>query len=82
VTLGEFAARPVNKDAAHCLGGGGKKVSAIFKFWIFGAHQSQPCLMHQFGGLQCLARRFSGHLAGGQPTQFLVNEFKQLFGRR
>jgi hypothetical protein len=49
-------------------------MSAIFEFWIFGADQSQPSLMHQFGGLQGLTGRFTGHLAGGQPTQFVVNE--------
>jgi hypothetical protein len=55
-------------------------MSAIFKFLLCGAYQSQPRLMHQFGALQGFAGRFPGHLAGGQPTQFLVNENQQLFG--
>src|SRR5579859_3557989 len=38
----KFAAGTVNEDAAHGLGGGGKKMSAIFESLLIITHQTQP----------------------------------------
>ena len=40
VTLGEFAARAVDVNSAHGLGGGGKELRAIFKLHAGGPDQS------------------------------------------
>lgn len=76
----KFTAGAINQDTTHRLGGGGKKMSAIFKMGIFSPHQTQPCLMHQFSGLECLARCLPGHLAVRQPAQFPINQFQQFAG--
>jgi hypothetical protein len=79
VALSQFAPGPVNEDAAHGLGGSRKEMSAICKRWVLPADQPQPRLVDKFRRLQCLAWCFTGHLARGQPAQFVVNESEQLF---
>ncbi len=51
VTKSLFAAGIVNKDSAHSLGRRGKEMSAICKGRIVISQQTQPCFMHQRGGL-------------------------------
>jgi hypothetical protein len=58
VTQGAFAAGFVNENAAHGLGRGTEELSAASEVWIRVAHQPQPGLMHERGGLQRLLGRF------------------------
>ena len=55
-----------------------KKVRAIFKSRIFGANKPKPCFMDEGGGLKSLPGRFTSHFAGGESTQFIVEEVKKL----
>src|SRR5207249_12152965 len=80
VTLCQLAAGTVNEDSAHRLGGGGKEVRAIFKSRIFGANKPKPCFMDEGSGLKSLPGRFTSHFAGGESTQFIVEEVKKLIG--
>ena len=88
VPTGPFHAAPVglavlsacraDEDAPHGLCCGGKKMAAILPSGLVVTAEPQPGFMHQRGGLQGLARRFSRHLGRGQLTQLLVNQRQQL----
>ncbi|SPE56953.1 hypothetical protein SBV1_260049 [Verrucomicrobia bacterium] len=78
---GTLAARILDEDAPHGLGGCGEKMSTVRPFGIFAAGHAQPSLVDERGWLQSLARGFVGHFAGGQVTQFLVNGRQKICGR-
>jgi len=82
VTHRQLAARSINENSAHGLGGSRKKVRAIFKSRAFGPNKAEPGLMDESGGLKSLARRFASHLAGREPPQFAVEKIKKPFGGR
>src|SRR3954470_4255961 len=53
---------------------------AVFERRILVAHEAQPSLVEQLGGLNGLSGAFARHLDRGQAAQFVVNEDKQLLG--
>jgi hypothetical protein len=57
-----------DEDAAHGLGGGGKKVRAVGerRLRLSVRHQPQVRLMHQRRRVQRVARRLGGHAGGGE----------------
>ena len=76
-----FAAGLVNQDATHGLGGSGEEVRAVLKLRLTViAHQTQPRLMHERGGLQSLVRRFVGHSRRRQFAQFAIDQRQQFIG--
>src|SRR5262245_21668992 len=75
--------RAVNEDAAHGLGGCGKKVSpAVPIRWYasFAIHQPEIGLVNQSRGLERLSWFFLSQLLGGKLPQFVVDQRQQLFG--
>ena len=53
-------------------------MSAAVPLLAGGADQSQPGFVHEGGGLQRVAGRFTGHLLGSELSEFLINQRKQL----
>ena len=51
VAEGVFAARLVDEEAAHGLGGGGEEMGAVGELGIFSSYEAQPGFMDQRGGL-------------------------------
>ena len=70
----------VHENAAHRFGGGGEEMSAVCEFLIFLAHQTQPGLVNQRGGLECLTGLFVGHLVRGKFAQLLIDQRQQFVG--
>ena len=77
VTNGMSPPRPLDQNSAHRFGCSGKKVGSIFETPILVPDEAQPRLVHQSGGLQCLAGRFTGQFAGGQAAKFVIDEIKK-----
>jgi hypothetical protein len=75
-----FPAGPIDEDASHGLGGGGKEVGTTLPFKILIAGQAQPGFMHQGRGLQGMIGRFARHFARGKFAQFGVDEGEDLVG--
>src|SRR5262245_12964045 len=71
------AARSLNQNSPHGLGGGRKKMAAAFKAYSFALHQTQPRFMNQSRRLQRLPRRLSAHPVSSELPQFVVNQRKQ-----
>jgi hypothetical protein len=80
VAHGEFAAGFFYEDAAHRLGSGPEEVSPATEVRIRTAHQPQPGLMHERGGLQRLVGRLIRHACHRQLAQFLIDQRKQFIG--
>jgi len=80
-SLPNFAlASAINQDAAHGLGGSGKKVSPVLPVLMISA-EAQPSLMHERRGLRSLTGRLPGHPRRRQTPQFIINQRQQLFRR-
>src|SRR5581483_8256322 len=77
---GGFAARAIDEDAAHGLGGGAKEMGAAIKLGRGAAGEAEPGFVNKRGGLERLAGGFAGHFGGGQFAQFLVNEGQEGIG--
>ena len=71
--LGLLAARAVDKNAAHGLGGGAEKVGAILPAVRFAA-DADPGFVDERGRLQSLPSHFAGHLVCGDAAQFVIHE--------
>src|SRR5438552_4192874 len=54
VALSALGSGAVNENAAHRFRGGGEEMSAVFELLLFLAHQTQPGLVNQRGGLERL----------------------------
>ncbi len=65
VADGVFAAGVFDEDAVHGFGGGAEKVGAIRPRGLGIAAEAEPDLVHERGGLECLAGDLMGHLGGG-----------------
>jgi hypothetical protein len=78
VTLSAASSGTVNQDAAHRFRRGRKEVSAILEIRCLRSYESQPCLVHECGGLKRMARRFLSHFESRQPSQFSINQPKEL----
>ena len=76
-----FAAGAINENPPHGFRGCGEKMRAVLPAGIAVADEAQPGFMDKCGWLQRLARGFVGHLVGGQPAQFFVDQ-RQQFVRR
>ena len=74
-----FAPRGIDKNVAHRLGCGGKKVGAPRPIFPLGTSQAQIGFMDKGSGLERVAGGLTSHLAGGQIAQFLVNQREQFF---
>jgi hypothetical protein len=80
VTAGEFAAGVVDEEMAHGLGGGGKKVGAIFERRVVPADETKPDFMHQGGGLEGVTGRVVRHFIRRQLAQFCIDQRQQFIG--
>jgi hypothetical protein len=72
-------ARAFHEDAPHCFRRGAEEMAASVPALLPRVHhQSQPGFMHERGGLERLARLFSGHLRGRELAQFVIHQRQQL----
>jgi len=78
---GQFAAGFFDEDASHGLRSGGEEVGAVWPLTLGVPTQTDPCLVHQRGGLQGVIASFTRHLDRGQSTQFVVHHRQQSFRR-
>src|SRR6266851_9797296 len=77
--LAALAASLVDEDPPHGCGRSSKEMSPItVQTRHLTTDQPQVGLVHQGSGVKRLARLFMGHLLGGQLTQFIVDERKEL----
>ena len=66
--LGLFAAGAGDEDAAHSFGRGPEEVCAVLPGLSGRVHQFEPRFVDERGGLQRVARAFTGHLMRGQAA--------------
>src|SRR5439155_8126253 len=71
--------RFIDKNSAHCLPSGSKKVRPILPRGLSVSAKAHPCFVHECGGLECVARCFLSHLDRGEFAEFVVNEREQFF---
>ena len=75
----QFAARVVDENAAHGLGGGGEEVAAAVPVPLFPwADQAQVRLVDQGRRLQRLAGLLTCHPLGREPAQLVVHQRQEL----
>jgi hypothetical protein len=55
-----------------------EEVGAIFPLHSLAVHQIKVSLINQGSGLQAVARAFPTHIIPGEPTQFVVDDGRQL----
>jgi hypothetical protein len=70
----------VNENPPHRLGGGDKEVRSVLEFRRLIADEPQPGLVDERSRLQRVSRRFTGHFARSEPTQFFIDQGQQLVG--
>jgi hypothetical protein len=76
------AARGIDQDSAHRLGGYCEEMSATGECPVSdGTNESNIDFVNEGGGVQCVAGRLVCHVPGRQPAQFVINERQQV-GRR
>ena len=75
-----LAARVINQNAAHGLGGGRKEMIPIAPNLRLRPDQTQPRFVNQGRRLKRLPRRLVGHPNGGQLSQFLIDQREQFLG--
>src|SRR6266542_2624736 len=76
----ELLSCAVNEDAPHRLCRRRKEMPAALELRTLRPDQPEPCLMDQRRGLECLAGGFVSHFVSGEPSQFLIDQRKQLLG--
>src|SRR4029079_16886836 len=68
------------QDSSHGLGRSRKEMAATVPGrFILTLHESEICLVHQRGRLECLSRLLTRQFCRCQLTQFVVNQRQQLF---
>src|SRR5262249_39384881 len=81
VLAAALAARIIDEDPPHRLGGSGEEVSAAVPVPPLALpHPPQVGFVDQGGGLQRLAPRFVGQALSSQLGQFVVDQRQQLLG--
>ena len=73
----EFAPGIINENAAHAFSRGAEEMRAVLPGLVWRAHQAQPRLMNQRGGLQCVPGGLTCHAMRRQLSQLFVNERQQ-----
>src|SRR5206468_967405 len=73
-----LAARGLDEDAAHGLGGGTEEVAAVFKVLI--AHQPQVSFVDQCRGVERLSRFLLRELLRRKFPELFVNQRQELLG--
>jgi hypothetical protein len=68
----------VDQDASHRFGGSGEEVSPAVEVLV--ADQPQVGFVHQDGGVEGVPQGFVSHLRGGELSQLVINERKDLGG--
>src|SRR5215813_390141 len=56
-------------------------MNSIFKIGMRGIHQTHISLIHQRGGLKCVAGRLASHVVPRHAMEFLVNQRHEFFER-
>ena len=82
VPLPPLPPSPFNKNPPHRLGGAKEVASTIPMPGLFSVHEPYIRLMYQRRGLKRLASFLDGHLPGGQPPKFVVDQGQKLLGGR
>ena len=70
----------IDENLLHRTGGGLEEMATIGELQTAVSSDLQSGLVDEGGGLQSLSRFFIGHPDGGQPAQFLVDQWQQLLG--
>ena len=68
------AAGAVDKDPAHCFGGGAKEMRAVGKVKSLCASEPEIGLVDQRRGLEGVAGTFGSHSSNRDRPQFVINE--------
>jgi hypothetical protein len=77
--LGALAAGIVGHDPTHRIGGGGEEVSPAVE--VLAAKQSEISYVHQGSGIDGVPRGYVGHRRGGELSQLVINDRKDLSRR-
>lgn len=80
MACGVLAARFLNQDPAHGLGGCPEEMGAAIKLWIYVPDQPEPGFMNERGGLQRLVGRLVGHFRRCELAQFAIDKRQQFLG--
>jgi hypothetical protein len=72
-------ASKVDQNAAHQLGGHGKKMRPILPIYLSAVYEPQVHLVYERGSLESVARSLPGHIALRYPVQLVIDKRREFF---
>jgi hypothetical protein len=73
--------RVIDEHTPHHPRGNGKELSATLPRRVVLTVETQPRLVHERGGLECVTSAFAAQGAAGLAAQFLIDDSRERIGR-